>query len=306
MNTLDPAVPLAIRTEAVTKRYGDVTALSECDIAVPVGRVSALVGPNGAGKTTLLTLLAGLSYPTSGVVKVVDQTPRAAPEFLAEIGFVAQEMPLWRRMTAAEHMQVGLHLNPRWDLEGAMNRLQAARVPVDRPVQTLSGGQRAQVALAMALAKRPSLLLLDEPVAPLDPLARRQFLAALTEAAATDPVTVLISSHLISDLERVCDHLILLSASQVQLCDEIDSILAAHRLLVGPRRDIRQLPQGQQVVDVTQTPRQTTVMVRTADPVLDPSWEVIEPSLEEIVLAYMAQTESDSPAALQAVAGGSR
>lgn len=306
MTTRQFASDAAIRTHELTKRYGEVTALSECDLAIPTGRVSALVGPNGAGKTTLLTLLAGLSHPTSGTLQVAGRAPSQSVDFLAEIGFVAQEMPLWRYMTAVQHIEVGAHLNPRWDSVAAMERLGAANVPVDRPVRTLSGGQRAQVALTMALAKQPSVLLLDEPVAPLDPLARRQFLSALTEAAATDPVTVLISSHLISDLERVCDHLVLLSASRVQLCDDIEAILAMHRLLVGPRRDPGLLPADQEVVEVTQTPRQTTVMVRALETVLDPSWEVIEPTLEEIVLAYMAQGESAPSAALAALPGGVR
>jgi ABC-2 type transport system ATP-binding protein len=306
MSGLADESEMAIQTNALTKRYGGVTALSECDVAVPVGRVSALVGPNGAGKTTLLTLLAGLSHPSGGSLQVVGQSPSQSPDFLAHIGFVAQEMPLWRRMTAAEHVHIGAHLNPKWDTEGAMQRLHAAKVPIDRPVQTLSGGQRAQVALALALAKRPNVLLLDEPVAPLDPLARRQFLGSLTEAVATDPVTVLVSSHLIADLERVCDHLILLSASRVQLCDEIDAILATHRLLVGPRRDSHHLPADQRVVEITHTPRQTTALVRIDGPVLDPAWEVIEPTLEEIVLAYMAQGESSEPSAALTLAGGGR
>jgi ABC-2 type transport system ATP-binding protein len=173
-----------IETSALTKRYRRATALSDCTISVPEGRISALVGPNGAGKTTLLRLLAGLAAPTAGRAAVLGSAPRQDPAFLAEIGFLAQEIPLYRRRTAQEHIGIGAHLNPHWDGESVRARLGGLKVPLDRPVGTLSGGQRAQVALALTLAKRPRLLLLDEPLAALDPLARRNFLATMAEAAA--------------------------------------------------------------------------------------------------------------------------
>src|SRR6266567_867143 len=189
----------AIETHALSKRYRRVSALTECTVTVPEGRVSALVGPNGAGKTTLLRILAGLASATGGTASVLGGTPRQDPAFLAEIGFLAQEIPLYRRFTAEDHIRIGAHMNPRWDAPLARTRLVELRIPLDQRVGTLSGGQRAQVALALTLAKRPLVLLLDEPFAALDPLARRNFLATLTSAVAdaAGRLTVVLSSHLV-------------------------------------------------------------------------------------------------------------
>jgi ABC-2 type transport system ATP-binding protein len=294
---------LAVETAGLTKRYRSVTALQDCTIGIPEGRLCALVGPNGAGKTTLLRCLAGLARPTGGEAAVLGRSPGQQLDFLAEVGFLAQEIPLWRRLSAAEHIAVGARLNPRWDADGALDRLSRLAVPAGRPVGTLSGGQRAQVALSLALAKRPSVLLLDEPVAALDPLARRHFLATLAEAVADGGLTVLISSHLIGDLERVCDHLVLLAAARTQLCGDIDTIVAEHRLLVGPPHDPAGLPGNLTVVDAVHTPRQSTLLVRAAGPVLDPSFQVHDVSLEEIVLAYMGQGGPPALRPLHAVGG---
>jgi ABC-2 type transport system ATP-binding protein len=288
-----------IETSGLTKRYRRITALSDCTISVPEGRISALVGPNGAGKTTLLRLLTGLAAPTAGRAVVLGGSPRQDPAYLAEIGFLAQEIPLYRRMTAQDHIGIGAHLNPRWDGESVGARLGGLKIPLDRPVGTLSGGQRAQVALALTLAKRPRLLLLDEPLAALDPLARRNFLAALAEAAAVKGdgevggLTVVLSSHLIADIERVCDHLILLAGSRVQLCGDIETVLAEHRFLVGPRKDTTAIARTHAIVREDATARQTTLLVKMNGPVIDPAWAVEEPNLEEIVLGYMSQ---DDPA----------
>jgi ABC-2 type transport system ATP-binding protein len=205
----------AVSTRGLSKRYRKVTALSEITLSVPEGRISALLGPNGAGKTTLLRLLAGLSAPSGGEVAVLGGVPRQEPGFLADIGFLAQDIPLYRHLTGEDHLGIGAHLNPRWDEAGARERLAGLGIPLERAVGTLSGGQRAQLALALTLAKRPRLLLLDEPVAALDPLARRRFLATLADAVAVGGLTVMLSSHLVFDLERVCDHLILLAGSRV-------------------------------------------------------------------------------------------
>ena len=140
-----------LETSGLTKRYRRVTALSDCTISVPEGRMSALVGPNGAGKTTQLRLLAGLAAPTAGQAIVLGGTPRQDPAYLAGIGFLAQEAPLYRRRTAEDHIGMGAHMNPRWDSESARARLGGLNIPLDRPVGTLSGGQRAQVALALTL-----------------------------------------------------------------------------------------------------------------------------------------------------------
>ena len=290
-----PEVPTAIRTSGLSKRYRRVTALSDCTITVPEGRISALIGPNGAGKTTLLRLLAGLTRPTSGELTVNGGIPRQDPAFLANIGFLAQEIPLYRRLSAEDHIQAGAHLNPHWDGESVRERLRALTIPLDRAVGTLSGGQRAQVALALTLAKRPRLLLLDEPVAALDPLARRNFLAILADAVAAGDLTVVLSSHLVADAERVCDHIIMLAASRVQLCGDIEELLAEHQMLVGPRKDTSAIERNHRLVQVTRTPRQVTMLVRLNGPVIDPAFQVSDVSLEELVLAYMGQ---DAPPVL--------
>jgi ABC-2 type transport system ATP-binding protein len=284
-----PGARPAIETRGLTKRYPRVTALSDCTISVPEGRISALVGPNGAGKTTLLRLLAGLARPTGGTAAVLGGAPRQDPAFLAEIGYLAQEIPLYRRLSAEDHIRAGAHLNPRWDGAVARARLNDLRIPLGQPVGTLSGGQRAQVALTLALAKRPRVLLLDEPVAALDPLARRQFLATLTTAVAdaAGDLTVLLSSHVIADVERVCDHMVLVTASRVQLCGDIDELLAGHKLLVGPRKDTAALERTHMVVQATRTERQSTLLVRLGGPVLDPAYEVSDVSLEDLVLGYL-------------------
>jgi ABC-2 type transport system ATP-binding protein len=281
-----------IETRGLTKRYRRVTALSNCTISVPEGRISALVGPNGAGKTTLLRLLAGLAAPTGGRAEVLGGPPREDPAYLAEIGFLAQEIPLYRRLTAEDHIGIGAHLNPRWDGQLVRERLAGLKIPLDRRAGTLSGGQRAQLALALTLAKRPRLLLLDEPLAALDPLARQSFLAALAEAAAGAGLTIVLSSHLIADIERTCDHLILLAESQVQLCGDIETLLAQHRILTGPRKDTTAIAATQTVVREDTTPRQTTLLVKLNGPVIDPAWTVDEPNLEEIVLGYMSADQA--------------
>jgi ABC-2 type transport system ATP-binding protein len=277
----------AIRTAGLGERYGSLWALQDCSVSVPRGRVSALVGPNGAGKTTLLKILAGLSKPSAGEAAVLGRAPGQNAEFLDSVGYLAQDVPLYKRLSAGDHLEIGARLNRRWDAAAARARLAALKIPLGRPVGALSGGQRAQVGLSLALAKRPQLLLLDEPVAALDPLARREFLTSLTEAAADGDLSVILSSHLLHDLERVCDHLILLAASRTQLVGDIDAVLANHRMLVGPRRRIAEVEPGLTVIKSTQTARQTRLLARLSGPVLDPSWEVTEVSLEDIVVAYM-------------------
>jgi ABC-2 type transport system ATP-binding protein len=293
MSTVDDS--LAIETHGVGKRYGSQWALQDCTLAVPRGRVTALVGPNGAGKSTLLRLLVGLAAPTTGRAQVLARPPAQNDGFLDSIGYLAQDVPLYRRLTAEDHVGLGAHLNRHWDAQGARDRLSRLHIPLDRPVAKLSGGQRAQIGLGLALAKRPQVLLLDEPVAALDPLARREFLASLSEAVAEGDLSVVLSSHLLHDLERVCDHVILLASSRVQLCAEIDDVLASHRLLLGPRRTVAGVEPSINVVKSTLTTNQTRLVARIDGPVLDPSWEVSELGLEDIILAYMGHDGSGVP-----------
>ncbi len=282
----------AIHTTGLGKRFGANWALQDSSVSVPRGHVTALVGPNGAGKTTLLKLLVGLCAPSAGEAEVLGRVPEQSEDFLASIGYLAQDVPLYKRLSADDQLEIGAHLNRDWDAAAARARLAALRIPTKRPVATLSGGQRAQVGLSLVLAKRPQLLLLDEPMAALDPLARREFLASLTTAVADEDLSVVVSSHLLHDLERVCDHLILLAALRTQLCGDIDEVLAEHRMLVGPRRSVNEIEPGLSVVRATQTNRQTRLVVRVNGPVLDPSWEVTEVGLEDIVLAYMEHDEA--------------
>jgi ABC-2 type transport system ATP-binding protein len=300
------APPAAVRTEGLTKRYRRATALESCSVTVPPGSICALVGPNGAGKTTLLRLLAGLAEPTAGRAAVLGAAPGQDPRFLASVGFLAQEMPLYRRMSAEDHIRIGAHLNARWDGDSVRARLRALAIPLDRAVGTLSGGQRSQVALALVLAKQPRLLLLDEPLAALDPLARRHFLAALTEAvaAAEGDLTVVLSSHLVADIERVCDHLILLAAARVQLCGDTDELLAGHQVLVGPKKDTGPLERAHTLVQATTAGRHATLLVRLDGPLLDPDYQAEDVGLEELVLGYMGSAAPGAYAGLAAVRTG--
>jgi ABC-2 type transport system ATP-binding protein len=279
----------ALETSGLGKRYGRTWALRDCSLTLPAGRVAGLVGPNGAGKTTLLHLAVGLLRPDAGSVRVLDGAPR---EMLPRVGFVAQEAPLYRDFHAADLITMGRKLNDRWDSGFATQRLEHLRIPLDRKVGKLSGGQRAQVALALALAKQPDLLLLDEPVASLDPLARREFLQVLMGGVAENGTTVLLSSHLVADLERVCDYLIVLNESRVQVLGGVDDLLGEHKVLIGPRRDTGKIAGVASVIRESHTDRQTTLLVRTDGPILDPAWTAHDLSLEDLVLAYLTEPSS--------------
>ena len=280
----------ALETIGLGKRYGSRWALRDCSLRIPVGRVAGLIGPNGAGKTTLLHLAMGLLEPNAGSVRTFGWSPREQPLIvLTRVGFVAQERPLYRTFTVKDMLTFGSKLNPRWDGGLARARLERLGIPLSRPIGKLSGGQQAQVALILAIAKRPEMLLLDEPVANLDPLARREFLQTLMETVAQDGLTVLLSSHLIADLDRICDYMIILSASRVQVASDLEHLLQSHKRLVGPRQQIEGISSTHTLVQASHTERQSTLLVRTTGPVLDTSWDVQDVSLEDIILAYLAQ-----------------
>ncbi len=280
----------ALETTHLSKRYGRTWALQDCTLTLPAGRVAALVGPNGAGKTTLLHLSVGLLQPTEGLVQIFGCSPlKQTTETLPRLGFVAQDHPLYKDFTVADLLTLGRKLNPRWDDTLARARMQKLGIPLNRRAGKLSGGQQAQVALVLALAKRPDLMLLDEPLASLDPLARREFLRTLLDATVESGLTVLLSSHIIGDLERVCDYLIILSASHVQLVGDIQEIARTHKRLIGPRQDVDAIASAHTVIETSHTERQTTLLVRTNGPLFDPSWEIQEVSLEDIVLAYLSK-----------------
>jgi ABC-2 type transport system ATP-binding protein len=282
-------VTAVIETEGLGKQYRRVWALADCTLSIPAGHVVGLVGPNGAGKTTLLSLAAGLLTPTAGTMRVLGGPPPVSPGQLARVGFVAQDAPVYAGMSATDHLRLGAHLNPGWDARLARARIGRLDLDPGQKAGKLSGGQRAQLALTLAIAKRPELLILDEPVASLDPLARREFLQDLMEAVAEQSLSVVLSSHLIADLERICDYLIVLVGSRVRIAGPVEELLATHHLLTGPRRDPVTLPAGQQVISASHTGRQSTLLVRTSGPVLDPAWAVSEIGMEDLALAYMKQ-----------------
>jgi ABC-2 type transport system ATP-binding protein len=288
------SVTAAIETKGLGKQYRRRWALSDCSISIPEQHVVGLVGPNGAGKTTLLQLAVGLIRPSSGIVCVLGSKPAKDAVQIGRIAFVAQDTPTYSGLSVSEHLKLGSWLNPSWDEEMAKERIEELELDPHQKAGKLSGGQRAQLALTLALAKRPELLILDEPVASLDPLARRTFLSHLMKAVAETGMSVVLSSHLVADLERVCDYLVVLVGSRVQIAGDVDELLATHRRITGPRRDPETLPPDQEVIEESQTDRQSTFLIRTENPVLDPAWTVEEVGLEDVVLAYMSRRAKGS------------
>jgi ABC-2 type transport system ATP-binding protein len=285
-----------LKAQGLGKKYKRKWALTGCTLEIEAGHVTGLVGPNGAGKSTLLNLASGMLEPTAGTVEVCGGVPGSGPEQLAKVGYVAQNTPVYGSLSVEEHLRLGAHLNPSWDEKLAQRRIERIGLDPRQAAGKLSGGQRAQLALTLGIAKRPELLLLDEPVAALDPLARREFLQDLMEAVAEHGLSVVMSSHLVADLERVCDHLVVLVDSKVRVTGDVEELLATHHRLTGPRREVDTLPSDQQVISARHTDRQTTVLVRTEAPVLDPAWTVGQLSLEDLVLEYMSNPVPTRPA----------
>ena len=280
----------ALEAAGLGKRYGRTWGLQDCSFRLPSGRIAALVGPNGAGKSTLLRMAAGITRPSAGDVRVFGHSPQdQSAEVLRQIGYLDQERPLYRSFRVDEMLRFGERLNPSWDDVAARGYLTDLGIPTDSKVGNLSVGQQAQVALTMCLAKRPALLLLDEPVAALDPVAREGLMHVLLQSVVDDNTTVLLSSHAISDLATICDYVIILSASHVHVADDLDYVLASHRLLVASSEEAPELPPGVVVISTTNSERQTNLLVRVEQPVTDPSWRVVEPTLEEIVIAYLRE-----------------
>lgn len=278
----------AIETTHLSKRYGRKWSLQDCTLQIPIGSVTALVGPNGAGKTTLLSIAAGLLGPSAGTMAVLGLDPiKDAKKLLPRIGFVSQDHPLYKSFTVRDMLTLGSKLNPQWQPEIALKRLERLGIPLKQAVGRLSGGQQAQVALLLALAKQPEVLILDEPVASLDPLARREFQQTLMDAVAEHGLTVIIASHIIADLERFCDYVVILSVSRVQISSAADHLLESHKLLIGPHERAESISKTHTVLSSHEAGRQATLLVHTQGPILDPVWEVRSVSLEDIVLSYL-------------------
>jgi ABC-2 type transport system ATP-binding protein len=279
-------VTVALEATGLGKRFGKRWALQDCSFELPVGSIAGLVGPNGAGKTTLLHIAVGLLEQTSGAIRILGELP-GNERVLSRVGFVAQDTPLYKYFSVGDMISFGEHMNSSFDIAFVHERMSRLEIPLDQRAGSLSGGQRAQVGLALALAKRPEILLLDEPLASLDPLARREFLQTLMEGVADTGVTVLLSSHLLTDLERVCDHMMVLARARFRLIADTNDILKNHKLLIGPRERAGAISGVAEVLHQSTTDRQATLLVRTNGPIIDPSWMVNQVSLEDIVLAYL-------------------
>lgn len=283
----------ALVTRGLGKRYRSTWALRDCDLELPAGAVIALVGPNGAGKTTLLQLVAGLQRPSAGSVSLFGRlAPAESPQALAQLGFVAQDHPVFRRFRVSDLLHLGRSLNPAWDQDLAERRIDELGISLRQRTSRLSGGQQAQVALALALAKRPRLLILDEPVASLDPLARREFLQVLMATVADEGLTVLLSSHNVAELERICDHLVVVAGGRVQLAGDVDSLISAPRVLTGPSAGV---PDGPGVIHVDQADRHAHIVARIGRAEPMPGWTARPIGLEELVLAYLRRAREPRP-----------
>jgi ABC-2 type transport system ATP-binding protein len=275
-----------LQAEGLGKRFRRQWALRDCTVAVPAGAIVGLAGPNAAGKSTLLSLAIGLLAPSEGTISVLDHDPVRQPAVLARIGYVAQGAPLYRSFSVGDTIAFARATNPRWD--DALAGEYLTRLESRTKVGALSAGDRARLALAVALGKRPELLLLDEPFARLDPLAGREFLQLLMDGVAETQATVVVASHVTADLERVCDHIVLLAAGRVRLEGNVEELLESHRLLTGARRPLGTIRGVREIVRERHSGRQLTLLVRTHGPILDPSWRVDRVGLEELLLAYMA------------------
>jgi ABC-2 type transport system ATP-binding protein len=296
-----------IEASNLSKRYGSTQALRECTLVIPAGHVTALVGPNGAGKSTLLNLVVGLLAPSEGRLTVLGSFRPGSLAALDGIAFVAQDTPLYQNVSAADMLHLTRNLNRHFDWTFAEARLGELGIPLKRKAGKLSGGQQAQLALTLALARHPKLLVLDEPVAMLDPIARHDFMATVLVAAAEDGVSVVLSSHVLAELERSADYIILMSQGKVQVAGEVDDLLAGHRMLSGPTAEAAaytELP----VVHVRQGEAQAHLLVRTTlDDRVPRGWESHPVGLEELVLAYLREPDASAlPGPLRSsVIGGS-
>lgn len=291
---------MSVTATNVGQRFRNRWVLRHCSFAVPEGRVVGLVGPNGAGKTTLLRVLAGLLRPTEGEVRLFGRDP-SAPEGLPTVAFLAQSKPLYPRFTVDDSIRFCRELNPRFDEPFARNRLRRLEIPFTQRTGRLSGGQRSQVALTLALAKRADLILLDEPMADLDPLGRNDVMRDLMAVAAEQGLTVVLSSHVLADLEDSCDHLVMVQRGRVPLAGDVDALRAAHLAVAGLREHAKALA-PHTVVQEGGTGRQATALLRLNAPFIDPRWATRAPSLEEIVLAYLRNPEAASLPAPELVA----
>jgi ABC-2 type transport system ATP-binding protein len=277
--------PSPLVAHGLGKRFRRDWALRDLTLTIPKGSIVGLAGPNAAGKSTLLSLAAGLLAPSEGSISVLGDDPLRTPEVLAEVGYVAQGAPLYRSFRVADAIEYARRTNTRWDREIVVELL--TRIDSRTKVGALSAGERARLALALALGKRPRLVLLDEPFASLDPLAARELLQQLMDGVAELGATVVVASHVVADIQRVCDHIVLLTGGCVRLEGDVEELLESHRLLTGPRRPLGSIRGVREVVRERYSGRQLTLLAVTDGPIVDPSWTVDPVSLEELLLGYM-------------------
>ena len=291
---------LLIKTEGLSKRYRRHSALDDCTLSVPVGRIVGLVGPNGAGKSTLLGLMSGMIAPTSGRIEALGNRPAISAEHLARVGFVAQDAPVYSQLTVADHLKLGAKLNPKWDKQLAERRIRLRGLDLKQKAGSLSGGQRAQLALTVAAAKRGELLILDEPVAALDPLARRGFMRDLLDFVDELGVSVVLSSHLLGDLEQVADHLIVLANGRLQISGDVSDLLALHYRITGGMAAQHRLPIGTEVIHTEQNRGETFMIIRSPERV--PEGESVD--IEDMTLAYLTRAANGRSAGSSALMTG--
>jgi ABC-2 type transport system ATP-binding protein len=276
-----------IEAHALGKQFRHTWALRDCTLALPAGHVAALVGSNGAGKTTLLHLAVGLARPSCGTVSVLGGEAAGSARALDHVAFVAQNAPLYGQLSVADTLHLARNLNLRWDQHAAEARLSELGIPMNRKVGRLSGGQQAQLALTVALARRPELLVLDEPLASLDPLARHDFMASLMSGVAAEGISVVFSSHVVAELERVADYLIILAGGQIQIDGDVETLLMQHCLLTGPRAEAEMVSRSVSVIQSNYSVSDAHLLVRTEATQPPPGWGRSPVGLEELVLAYM-------------------
>jgi ABC-2 type transport system ATP-binding protein len=278
--------PAPLAAQSLGKRFHREWVLRGLTLELPAGAIVGLAGPNGAGKSTLLALATGLLAPTEGTVSILGRDPLRDPGVLSEVGYVAQGAPLYRSFTVAEAITFARRTNARWDDELVVEVL--TRIDSGTKVGSLSEGDRARLALALMLGKRPQLVLLDEPFASLDPLAGRELLQLLMDGVAETSATVVIASHVVADVERVCDHIVLLAGGGVCLEGSVEELLESHRLLTGPRRPLGTIRGVREIVRERHSGRQLTLLAMVDGPIADASWRVERVGLEDLLLAYMA------------------
>ncbi len=283
---------MAIQTENLTKTYGAKKGLSSCNISIPQSKVVGLVGSNGAGKTTFIQIAVGLITSYSGSISILGEQVSQKSSVISKIGFVAQDTPLYTQYSIKDHLFFAKHMNPNWDNELALQRIERQGLDLRQKVGGLSGGERAQLALTLAVAKKPQLLILDEPVASLDPLARRSFLQYLMEDVADNGMSVMMSSHLMGDLERICDYIVVLASSMVQVASPADELINSHFRIVCSKRNKASLPEAIEVIEESHTDSQSTFIVKSLSQIWDPGLAVESMTLEDIVLAYMSRGQN--------------